>query len=187
MTRDAIRFTAALGERYLWVDALCLFQDDADSKHTMIKSMGHIYANSYITLVALLGSDASAGLPGVVEGSRVRKQKTVVVWRNKYSNKLAGAKEVYNNSTYRHRAWTCQEFHLSRRVILFGSEQAYFSCCTTEIAEDTVGASPGIFAERPIASHLPIGSNLGGVLNGMVLETATYTESIGTTIPSNGA
>lgn len=37
---------------HLWVDSLCIVQDDVDGKHHQILNMHHIYANAYTTPVA---------------------------------------------------------------------------------------------------------------------------------------
>jgi hypothetical protein len=50
-----------VGERYLWVDALCIVQDNDESKMRDIHNMGVIYANATFTIVAADG-DASDGL-----------------------------------------------------------------------------------------------------------------------------
>ncbi|KAJ9640275.1 hypothetical protein H2199_005814, partial [Coniosporium tulheliwenetii] len=42
--RDAMSVTKALGIRYLWVDALCIVQDDYDSKCVHLQAMASIYA-----------------------------------------------------------------------------------------------------------------------------------------------
>jgi hypothetical protein len=62
---DAIKLVDLLGERYLWVDALCIIQDDSISKQSMIERMHVIYQNALLTVFAATGSDANAGLPGV--------------------------------------------------------------------------------------------------------------------------
>lgn len=54
-----------LGERYLWVDALCIVQDDNASKQSMIERMHVIYQNAFLTLFVATGTDANAGLSGV--------------------------------------------------------------------------------------------------------------------------
>ncbi len=41
--RDAIRVTEGIGEQYIWVDALCIIQDDEVDKAEQIKSMAAIY------------------------------------------------------------------------------------------------------------------------------------------------
>ncbi len=40
--QDAMDVTRYLEECYLWCDALCIVQDDADFKHSQIALMGHI-------------------------------------------------------------------------------------------------------------------------------------------------
>lgn len=62
---DAISLVKLLGERYLWVDALCIVQDDNAFKQLMIDRMHVIYQNAFLTLFAATGTDANAGLPGV--------------------------------------------------------------------------------------------------------------------------
>jgi len=53
---DAIGIPNLLGERYLWVDRLCIVQDDAATKHSQIHHMSSIYANAHFTLVAAVES-----------------------------------------------------------------------------------------------------------------------------------
>jgi hypothetical protein len=47
---DAISFTRKLGIRYLWVDALCIIQDDENDKNKELRGMGRIYQFSTVTL-----------------------------------------------------------------------------------------------------------------------------------------
>tara|TARA_R110002003_G_scaffold184_10_gene14454 strand:+ start:11404 stop:12522 length:1119 start_codon:yes stop_codon:yes gene_type:complete len=68
--QDAIAFTKALDVRYLWVDSLCIIQDDDKNKEANIASMGRVYENATLTLIAATGDHANAGLPGVRESSR---------------------------------------------------------------------------------------------------------------------
>ncbi|KAF2030740.1 heterokaryon incompatibility, partial [Setomelanomma holmii] len=50
--RDAIHLTAKLGERYLWVDALCIVQDAQVIRSQTLRDMDCIYAQSTLTVVA---------------------------------------------------------------------------------------------------------------------------------------
>jgi hypothetical protein len=63
---DAIRFVSQIGERYLWVDSLCIVQDDKDQKHGLIDSMDVIFSGALLTIIAATGRDANAGIFGEV-------------------------------------------------------------------------------------------------------------------------
>lgn len=62
---DAMILCKEMGERYLWVDALCIIQDDSMDKEWQIARIGSIYSSAVFTIVAACGVDADAGLPGV--------------------------------------------------------------------------------------------------------------------------
>ena len=62
--QDAIDVTKALGLKYLWVDSLCIQQDDLYTKEILIANMDTIYGNANITLVAATGNNANSGLSG---------------------------------------------------------------------------------------------------------------------------
>jgi Heterokaryon incompatibility protein (HET) len=63
--RDAMIFVKGIGQRYLWVDSMCLVQDDPDDLKQGIMSMNQIYGGAYLTLVAANAPDANGGLPRV--------------------------------------------------------------------------------------------------------------------------
>jgi hypothetical protein len=62
---DAIVLVRTLHMRYLWVDALCILQDNVEEMQTQIKCMGYLFKCSFLTIAAAAGDDAWAGLPGV--------------------------------------------------------------------------------------------------------------------------
>jgi hypothetical protein len=101
---DAISLVNLLGERYLWVDALCIVQDDNASKQSMIDRMHMVYQNAFLTLIAATGADANPGLPGV---SSHRKEEQHV------ASLSDGLKFIFpmhylaiNTSTWASRGWT---------------------------------------------------------------------------------
>jgi hypothetical protein len=62
------------------VDALCIVQDDEQSKHIEMSRMDQIYRNAYLTIIAAAGKDANAGLPGV-SSLRPRMTKQPLIGR----------------------------------------------------------------------------------------------------------
>lgn len=51
--RDAIHCVSDLGETYLWVDSLCIIQDNAEEKRRQIFQMDRIYTSALLTLVSV--------------------------------------------------------------------------------------------------------------------------------------
>jgi len=66
---DAIALVRLLGERYIWIDSLCLIKDDNQDMTNGIQSMDIIYEMSHLTIVAANGDNADAGLQRVRTGS----------------------------------------------------------------------------------------------------------------------
>ncbi|KAF2730048.1 hypothetical protein EJ04DRAFT_393411, partial [Polyplosphaeria fusca] len=50
--QDAVTFTRWLKVRYLWIDALCILQDDENDWERESSAMAATYENSYLTLSA---------------------------------------------------------------------------------------------------------------------------------------
>ena len=69
---DSIALVSALGFRFLWVNSLCITQNDADKKYRLVTSMDKVYADASLTIVAASGSSAQSGLSGYRKASRAR-------------------------------------------------------------------------------------------------------------------
>jgi hypothetical protein len=65
VVKDAMIVCDEMKIPYLWVDALCIVQDDYAGKMSQIRHMNRIYSSAYVTLVAAAGNDAADGLPRV--------------------------------------------------------------------------------------------------------------------------
>jgi hypothetical protein len=102
---EALALVSVLGERYMWIDSLCLVSDDADDMSQGIQMMDQIYAGSALNIIAASGDDANAGLPGVLPNSRQVRQDILRV-RN---IKMPVFKELgwyLSQSKYGTRGWT---------------------------------------------------------------------------------
>ncbi|KAH6646792.1 heterokaryon incompatibility protein-domain-containing protein [Truncatella angustata] len=132
---DAIDLTDAVGEAYLWVDALCIIQDDNSSKDVYISRMNQIYGNAYVTLVTLNGLSDDSALPGVTH-SRILVQSPVEINGLHLVPRLPELSFVEQFSAWSRRAWTFQEGILSRRCLYFAEHQVFWQCRTAYQAED---------------------------------------------------
>ena len=135
---DAITVTLKLGWRYLWVDRLCIDQEDDADKHSQIGQMGLIICNSAsVTLVAAAGLDADFGLPGV--GSTPRIPQPLAIAQNQLLASTMRPPEMsILHSKWATRGWTYQEATLSTRRLVFTEEQVCFerkcmSCCESVV------------------------------------------------------
>jgi hypothetical protein len=59
--QDAIIFSAKLGVNHIWIDALCIVQDDPDDWERESAKMADIYQNSFLTLAAIASSNGMGG------------------------------------------------------------------------------------------------------------------------------
>ncbi|KAI1469236.1 HET-domain-containing protein [Daldinia caldariorum] len=59
--QDAIKITQRLGIKYLWIDCLCIIQDDPDDWEKEAAAMSHVYRNSYLTISAAASKDRCSG------------------------------------------------------------------------------------------------------------------------------
>ncbi|KAF2111123.1 heterokaryon incompatibility protein-domain-containing protein [Lophiotrema nucula] len=151
--KDAFTLVAELEERYLWVDTVCIVQDDPADKMIQINQMATIYNRAIATIIAMSGHSASSGLPGVHPTPRHTSSAVIAPGlRIVQRASLAYAINEYNYGTqeyiYSTRAWTYQERLLSRRCIIFLKEQLFFRCSTHTISEDRyepdIGDSAGL-------------------------------------------
>lgn len=62
--QDAMQVCIQLGERFLWVDRLCIIQDSSDKLH-QIKLIDQIYSSADFVIVAACRKGAKDGLRGV--------------------------------------------------------------------------------------------------------------------------
>jgi hypothetical protein len=103
---DAIDLVSRIGERYLWVDTLCLIQDDNDDMSIGIQTMDLIYERSHFTIIAGSGVDANAGLPGVRPNSRNIRQVIDQVNPGNKMTVLYELDDYLKPSKYASRGWT---------------------------------------------------------------------------------
>ena len=129
--QDAMLACPRLNYRYLWVDMLCILQDDITQKHDQILNMDTVYRSAALTLVAFSSNNASDGLPGVHMNSRI--PTTTYFNSDRVEPSLLATPTrpslFSSTSTYETRGWTFQERLLSTRCLYFTSHQVILQCC----------------------------------------------------------
>ncbi|KAL8863324.1 MAG: hypothetical protein Q9178_000004 [Gyalolechia marmorata] len=137
--KDAMLLVKKLGERYLWVDSLCIVQDDENDRRTQIPAMNQIYSSATLTIVAASGDNADSGLAGMSGDARNFKQHTEKVQDVYLTNCTRGFAQAVDDSVWNTRAWTLQERIMSPRVLFVAKDRCYFACkhCQNVVTEST--------------------------------------------------
>jgi len=125
---DAMDLVKALGCRYLWVDALCIVQDDPEHKALVIGLMDIIYSHAFLTVVALSGQDSDYPLHGVREATRAPIKHVGWVNGRYLVSTPPQLSTAMKGRVYESRGWTFQERMLSKRCLYFSDYQVYFHC-----------------------------------------------------------
>ncbi|KAI0119593.1 HET-domain-containing protein [Daldinia grandis] len=168
---DAISLCRDLGEDYLWIDRLCIVQDDQELKPAQIEPMDHIYRSATFTLVAALNNSNGDGLPGHQGKPRDNYSS---IWIPPYDANVEtrgiqpnGIRSLVYSSLWNRRGWTFQERLLSRRCLFITEHQVMFKCPQAEASEElTIYQIPGYFKL----------DSYGINTNYMVKDTASLTE-----------
>ncbi|KAI0404391.1 HET-domain-containing protein [Xylaria palmicola] len=135
--RDAIVLVRKMNLQYLWVDAMCLVQDDREDMMVGINAMSIIYEHSYFTIIAADGLNANAGLPGICQRKVIQVAAEILPGLSLVGIPPIG--DLLEISYYSKRAWTFQEFHLSRRKLIFHNNMVYYQCLKGSWSEDIEG------------------------------------------------
>ncbi|KAK9419532.1 putative Heterokaryon incompatibility domain-containing protein [Seiridium unicorne] len=131
--QDAFLLCAELGVEYIWIDSLCIIQDDsADWRHEAA-IMCRVYEESKFTIAASSASNSSQGLFGVRSELKVAELPyhhgqtgaSGVIYA--YSSP-PGSSNILDKVPLSERGWVLQEYVLSRRTIHFTSFGLVWTC-----------------------------------------------------------
>lgn len=171
--QDAIRLCQLLEIQYLWVDSLCIVQDDSEDWHHEAAEMAFIYGRSALTITTPENNHCDESFNTI--GTTLQESSLPQIkWklRNK-ENAVAGTVTVREsaltsgdgppfpyssgqiNSPWMARGWTLQEWLLSPRVLHCGRERVW-DCYQTWYSETTLSraSSSGLLNDRDLASHI---------------------------------
>lgn len=130
--QDAVTTAIKLGITFVWIDALCIVQDDEADWNREAEKMAAVYANSIINISADASKTSSGGLFRPRESSRdgafmvpAKRSSEVLTAFWFYTDDWGPQVEC---SPLAHRAWVVQERFLAPRVLHFGEHQVYWEC-----------------------------------------------------------
>ncbi|KAL3291859.1 HET-domain-containing protein [Colletotrichum asianum] len=120
--REAVYVARGMGFSHIWIDSLCIIQDDKEDWKAEARRMAIIYDNATCTIVAMDGLDSEAGLN--IQNSELKR---------------AGVLDS--------RAWVCQERMISTRSLIFSGNPLSWECreCDASFSEPSLVArrAPG--------------------------------------------
>jgi len=150
--QDAIIIARKLGVSWIWIDSLCVIQDDATDWEIESAKMASIYEDAFVVVAATASKDGDGGclfkrlptvdLSGIDEHgapfsifARQACSHTIFNWnvsRTAISKTTRYAFTGFGLDTYPlyHRAWCFQERLLGRRIIHFTSSEIVWECLT---------------------------------------------------------
>jgi hypothetical protein len=128
--QDAVAITRSLGIRYLWIDALCIIQDDQADKSSEISAMGMVYKNATLTIAAASASSAKDGF--------LQNRPPLLMCRlplyltsNEYGSIwLRKPSQVHPKEPLDSRGWALQESLLSPRILYYATKDLIWKCQT---------------------------------------------------------
>ena len=175
---DAIQLTRQIGERYLWVDALCIIQDSQEDKAAQIPIMDRVYGRAALTVIAAAGTSVRTGLPGIKPASRTINQHVECVQGLHLAIPLPPLAGAVTESIWNTRGWTFQEAILSRRRLYFTKHQIYFACEQDIWCEDLVAESKTLPGSYHPMSYSEINSSFVSYPGASTMNFKVYEDAI---------
>lgn len=162
--QDAVTVTRRCNIPYLWIDSLCIRQDEEADWNAESLLMYKVYSSSYLNISADWGSDSSAGLfhtrdPIAHSLAPLHLNETFhKFFSTKITHESNTAYQVvqshlWNSSVNRApintRGWVMQERYLSPRVLHFGQKQLFWECRQSQASESFPSCQPEFRALEP--------------------------------------
>jgi hypothetical protein len=129
--QDAITVCHFMKIRYLWIDSLCIVQDDPEDWGRESARMGHIYSNAFCTLAThaarhdtegFLDSTLDFSHGSVLLGGQRGTHQVSVSLRNSFEWHTVW------NSSLSTRGWIVQERLLSNQILHFAPSEIFWEC-----------------------------------------------------------
>jgi hypothetical protein len=149
--QDAIALVREIGERFIWIDALCI-SPDPRQRANEVASMHKVYNGAFLTIIAADGADSEAGLRCLFSG-RWNSMKKTPLSADVCGRILAVTTPIPSHelftSKWNSRGWTLQERLFSRRMIVFVDDEVFWHCkCATMFEDVSIKKKAGYGSSR---------------------------------------
>jgi hypothetical protein len=139
MFQDAMIFVQKLGIRYMWIDSLCIIQDDREDWRTESKKMCSIYENSILTIAATKSKSSTGGCFSIappeycgfkVDEIATNNKSWDIFVRNQLPHYEFSREGSFGPEPWPllKRGWALQERLLAPRVLHFGEFELLWEC-----------------------------------------------------------
>lgn len=127
--QEGIKVARELQYEYIWIDGLCIIQDDNDDWATQSVNICQIYGNADLTIVAGRGKDAESGFLEPKYKPMVQEPQLPYRSPGKQDSEFGiSLPRNYDIGPTDERAWCYQESLMGRRMIIYGEQQLSFRC-----------------------------------------------------------
>ena len=133
--KGAISLLAQIGLRYLWVDALCVVQDNVSDKAVQVAQRDILAARAELTIIVAPKSSGSDGLASLNTRELLHDSAIVQVADDLHfqSSLSPGYVHLFNNSNARDRPWyryasLLQQSLNSKRALILTEDGVFWEC-----------------------------------------------------------
>ena len=127
--QDAVTVCCELGVPYLWVDALCIIQDDFNEKTIEMSKMPYIYGNAFVTIAAASPRRVEDGF---LNERAIPSPVSAFTLPFRCHDDVLGSVTILildiTPEPLDERGWTLQEGLLSNRILEFGTRSTRWYC-----------------------------------------------------------
>ena len=123
---DAIEISRRLGFRYIWIDALCIIQDNAEDWDQEAGKMASYYGLSTLMISATAAEDSSRG---ILNRRDVSRSPMLGKGKSFYLHQIMLRHSFQlNSSILSTRGWAAQERMLAPRILHYTRQQMIWEC-----------------------------------------------------------
>ncbi|KAK0638960.1 heterokaryon incompatibility protein-domain-containing protein [Cercophora newfieldiana] len=126
--RHVFELVRHLSISYLWVDAICIVQDDEHDKATEIVNMASTYINAFLQIAAMSSLSAHHGLLAPDDNTLSLSEHHQIMKVCRSLRQQDWDSTLYHHYRLLTRGWTFQERILTRRVVHFTKKELVWEC-----------------------------------------------------------